>query len=111
MLRPPSFACGETDGGDQVAVGVGRGRIAVFSGCSPEGAEHDQYGDAVVGLDAWRVGGVVIEPGDDLGVRTFSAARSRPPSTSRAALKSQPSCSGTLILKSRSSTTSAATRW
>lgn len=62
------FGRGEADGVDHAVVGEGRGGVAVLARRCPEAVEHEGCGDAVVGLDAQRVAGVVIEPGDDLGV-------------------------------------------
>jgi hypothetical protein len=42
-------------------------------GCGlPEGVEHDPAGDVAVGRDVQGVAGVVVEPGDGLGVAAVS---------------------------------------
>jgi hypothetical protein len=44
-----------------------------------EGGQHDRTGDADVGAEVQGVAGVVVEPSDDLGVRTGCAVGPREP--------------------------------
>lgn len=43
-------------------------RVSVFGARGPERVEHDRSGHATVRGDTQRVAGVVVEPGEDLGV-------------------------------------------
>jgi len=63
-----ALSTGEAGGEDHAVVGQGGGGNAVLACGFAEGGEHDGAGDAVVGGDGERVAGVVIEPGQDLGV-------------------------------------------
>jgi len=66
-------ATGEPGGEDHPVVGERGGRDAVLGyGCT-ELVEHDRAGDPGVGGDPQGVAGVVIEPGQDLGVGAGSA--------------------------------------
>jgi len=61
-------AAGEAGGVDHAVVGE-RGRwVAVQASGLPEGGQHDGAGDPGVRGDVQRQPGVVVEPGDDLGV-------------------------------------------
>ena len=51
--------------------------IPVLAGGFGEGVDHDPGGDHGVGGAAQDVAGVVIEPGDDLGVGPLWACRRR----------------------------------
>ena len=62
-------AAGEAGGVDGAVVGQGGRRIAVLGGGLGEGGDHDRGGDPGVCGDVQRQAGVVVEPGDDLGVR------------------------------------------
>jgi hypothetical protein len=61
-------AAGEAGGVDHAVVGQRGGWIAVLGGGLGEGGDHDRCGDAGVRREVQGVAGVVVEPGDDLGV-------------------------------------------
>jgi hypothetical protein len=64
-----ALAAGQAGGEDHAVVGQGRGRDAVHPARSAEGQQHDRPGNPGMGGDGQGVAGVVIEPGQDLGVR------------------------------------------
>ena len=63
-----AFAAGEAGGVDHAVVGEGGGGDAVGGGGWRKLATTIGGGDAVVGGDGEGVAGVVVEPGEDLGV-------------------------------------------
>jgi hypothetical protein len=69
-------AAGEPDGVDHPVVGQGGGGEAVRRGGRGEGGDHDRGGDPLVSGDAEGVAGMVVEPGDDLGVVAGAAVGS-----------------------------------
>jgi hypothetical protein len=64
-----ALAAGQAGGEDHAVVGQGRGRDAVRPARCAEGQQDDRPGDPGMGGDGQGVAGVVIEPGEDLGVR------------------------------------------
>ncbi len=62
-------AAGQAGGEDHAVVGQGGGRDAVLLAGSAEGEQHGGAGDPGVRGKRERVAGVVIEPGQDLGIR------------------------------------------
>jgi len=67
-------AAGEAGGVDEGVVGQDRGRKPLVGARVEEGVDHDGAGDVVVGGDGEGVAGVVIEPGEDLGVGAIGQA-------------------------------------
>ncbi len=63
-----TLAAGESGGEHHVVVGQGGGRNAMLSDGGAEGGEHDRPGHSRVGGDRQRIAGVVVEPGQDLGI-------------------------------------------
>ena len=61
-------AAGQAGGEDHAVVGQGGGRDAVLLAGSPEGQQDGGAGDPVVRGQGERVAGVIVEPGQDLGV-------------------------------------------
>src|ERR1700721_2552151 len=61
-------AAGEAGGEDHAIVGQGGGRGAVLLTGGAEGEEDGGPGDPGVGGERERVAGVVVEPGQDLGI-------------------------------------------
>ena len=66
-LRPP-LAAGQAGGEHHAVVGQRRRGRPVQGDRGAEGVHHDGAGDAAVGGDRQGVAGVVVEPGQDLGV-------------------------------------------
>ena len=61
-------AAGQAGGEDHAVVGQGGGRNAVLLAGGAEGQQDGGAGDPVVRGQRERVAGVVVEPGQDLGV-------------------------------------------
>src|SRR4051812_34131803 len=63
-----AVAAGEAGGVDGAVVGEGGERVAVLGSGPDEAGDHDRRGDPGVRRDVQGVAGVVVQPGDDLGV-------------------------------------------
>ena len=63
-----AFAAGQAGGEDHAVVGQGGGRDAVLRAGGAEGLQDGGAGDPGVGGDGQGVAGVVVEPGQDLGI-------------------------------------------
>jgi hypothetical protein len=72
-------AAGQSGGVDHAVVGERGCRESVQVTGLPEGGQHDGSCDSGVGGDVQGVAGVVVEPGDDLGVGARSAVGSGEP--------------------------------
>ena len=69
-------AAGEAGGEDHAVVGQrGGGDPVLGDGCRGRWSTHDRAGDPAVGGDGQGVAGVVVEPGQDLGVGAGRRAR------------------------------------
>ncbi len=59
---------GEAGGEHQAVIGQGGGRDAIGCAASAERFQHDRAGDRLVRRDPEGIPGVVIQPGQDLGI-------------------------------------------
>ena len=67
-------AAGEAGGVDEPVVGQDRGGIPVLGCGGVEAGDHGFAGDAALDGDGEGVAGVVVEPGEDLGVGAIGEA-------------------------------------